>query len=113
MKSSLVFSQRLCLLILCLIPFALLSGCGTKHPVQPDTEWRTFSGRMVGVPRGMHGFWGIQTREHGRIHPLKPVEEPFQQKRLSVHGELLLRPDMGSIRSWGKVAEIRNLEVRE
>lgn len=113
MKPSFAFSQRLCLLLLCLVSFALLSGCGTKNAVESDTEWRTFNGRMVWVPRGMHGFWGIQTREHGKIHPLKPVAEPFQKKGLSVQGELLLRPDMGSIRSWGKVAEIRDLNVRE
>lgn len=112
MKSLSPTFRFLALFFACGFALAAISGCQT-HSGEADTEWRSFDGRMVWVPRGMHGFWGIRTERLGRIHPLTPVGERFQTGDLRVSGELLLREDMGSIRSWGRVAEIRNLQAAD
>ncbi len=109
-SKKLTFSNWRLLALTLLFAFSLssFSGCRTSY-AEADTEWRSFSGQMVWVPRGLHGFWGIQTKEHGRIHPLGEVPESVQRNRTPVEGELLLRPDMSSIRGWGRMAEIREL----
>lgn len=99
------------LLSLSMIGLTAFSGCQTAG--KAGTEWHSFRGEVVWVPRDREGTWGIESREFGKIHPRHPIPVEFHRKGLRVTGELLLRGDMGSIRSWGKVAEIRNLELQQ
>lgn len=90
----------------------LSTGCSTYG--DPDDEWRSFTGEVVWIPAGgRNGTWGIDARRFGKITPMEAIPVDFHRDGLVVSGELLLRPDAGSIRRWGKTAQIRNLQVVE
>lgn len=87
----------------------LVNGCSTTD----DTvgKWQPFQGTVTYVPK-FRGFWGIRARGVGKINPIELPKE-FQIDDLKISGDLLLRPDYGSAKKWGKVAEVRNLQVVE
>lgn len=112
MRFSLPLWRPFALCIGFTLALALSTGCATGGG-KAATEWQSFRGKIVWVPRDTEGFWAIDTREFGKINPRYEIAEEFHGMGLRVTGELLLRRDMGSISSWGKVAEIRNLTIIE
>lgn len=91
---------------------SLPTGCANYS--DPDGEWQSFTAEVVWIPAGgRHGSWGIRAQKFGKITPMETLPTAFREEGLMISGELLLRPDAGSIRAWGKAAELRNLKRAE
>jgi hypothetical protein len=99
------------LLLFCLsLSLFTTTGCETTSNEGPP-QWQAFEGTVVYIPRD-RGFWGIQARKFGKINPIE-LPLAFQTKDLEITGEVLLRPDYSSGKKWGKVGEVRNLQILE
>lgn len=101
-------SPRLLLLLLAFTG-VLFTAC--ESTPEASTEWRAFEGEVVYIPK-YQGYWGIKARGIGRINPMSLPTE-FQHDGMQIAGEVLMRPDVASAKSWGTVGEVRNLRALE
>lgn len=105
------FRMRILTLITTLVLISgILTACNST-PKDGPVGWQPFNGKVVWVnPWGSHGFFALKTREFGKITPIL-LEKQFQRIDMKIKGELLLKPDVIGRERWGRVAELRNVEM--
>ena len=88
--------------------FLGLTACSSTQREAAIADWTPFTAEVV-WNREQRGFWGLKVDGIGKVNPLS-LPEAVQVNGMRIRGELRLRPDAVSMKNWGTVGEVRNVE---